>query len=103
MLAERPVIVEGFAMQVLPSEQLSMESLRTGLQVWVERCFPDLTLPSITVERWTHPRGLLQDHLEMLLEQTALLRQVAGLVQMDAPTELVPDPGIAQPPYEDAA
>jgi hypothetical protein len=51
MLARSSPIVEGFGLQVLPGEHLSMEGIRSALQVWVERCFPDIVLPNITVER----------------------------------------------------
>lgn len=57
MLARSSTVVEGFALQVLQGEHLSMAGICAALHVWVERCFPDLVLPSITVERWTGPEG----------------------------------------------
>jgi hypothetical protein len=45
MLAQSSPIVEGFALQVLPSEHLSVESIRAALQSWIERCFPELGYP----------------------------------------------------------
>jgi hypothetical protein len=61
MLARSSTVVEGFALQVLQGEHLSMEGIRAALHVWVERCFPDLVLPSIMVERWTGPEGILYE------------------------------------------
>lgn len=55
MLAQSSPIVEGFALQVLPGEHLSVESIRAALQSWVERCFPDLVLPDLTVQTHTVP------------------------------------------------
>lgn len=103
MLAESSPIVEGFAMQVLPSNHLSIESIRVALQSWIERCFPDLVLPSLVVERWTGPEGILQELLELLLAPPGA--QPATLFVDDAAGsgELHPDPGLAQPPYELAA
>jgi len=103
MLAQSSPIVEGFALQVLPSEHLSVESVRAALQSWIERCFPDLMLPSLTVERWTGPDGILQELLELLLAHPRA--QPATLIVNDADEsgELHPDPGLAQPPYELAA
>jgi hypothetical protein len=105
MLEHSSPIVEGFALQVLPGEQLSMEGVRAGLQAWIERCFADIVLPSITVERWTGPEGILYEVLELLLSwpcPTTALSQAAGGPE-DASAELEPDPSLAQPPYEAAA
>ena len=102
MLAQSSPVVEGFALQVLQSEHLSVESIRTALQSWIERCFPGLVLPSFTVERWTGPDGILLELLELLLSQPDSLEASATVVA-DAPADLHPDPGIAQPPYEVAA
>lgn len=103
MLARSSPIVEGFAMQVLPSEHLSVESVRAALQSWVERCFPDLVLPNLVVERWTGPEGILQELLELLLthRDPRPAMMIAG--DADSGSELHPDPGLAQPPYELAA
>jgi hypothetical protein len=105
MLARSAPIVEGFALQVLQGEHLSMEGIRAGLQVWVERCFPDIVLPSITVERWTGPEGILHELLEWLHAQPNPILEVSESFPSrdDAPAELEPDPGLAQPPYEAAA
>jgi hypothetical protein len=59
MLAQSSPIVEGFALQVLPSEHLSVESVRAALQSWIERCLPDVVLPNLVVERWTGPEGII--------------------------------------------
>ena len=104
MLEHSSPIVEGFALQVMPGEQLSMEGVRAGLHAWIERCFPDIVLPSLTVERWTGPEGILYEVLELLLSPhpTGGLSQAS--VSLDDPSvELQPDPSIAQPPYEAAA
>jgi len=105
MLEHASPIVEGFALQVLPGEQLSMEGVRAGLQAWIERCFPDIVLPSMTVERWTGPEGILYEVLELLLTcpyPTTEFSQAAEGPE-GASTEVQPDPRIAQPPYEAAA
>ncbi|HEY0482335.1 MAG TPA: hypothetical protein VGD37_32665 [Kofleriaceae bacterium] len=99
MLAQSSPIIEGFTLQVLPSEHLSVESIRAALQSWIERCFPRLVLPNLTVERWTGPDGILLELLELLLSRTS----ANDVVSMEAPAELCPDPGIAQPPYGLAA
>ncbi len=49
MLARSSPLVEGFALQVLQGEHLSMEGIRAALHVWVERCFPDIVLPRLDV------------------------------------------------------
>jgi hypothetical protein len=98
MLAQSSPIIEGFALQVLPGEHLSMEGVRAALQAWVERCFPHLVLPSITVERWTGPEGILHELLELLVSQPT-----PELPGPELPSEIEPDPEIAQPPYEIAA
>jgi hypothetical protein len=98
MLAQSSPIIEGFTLQVLPGEHLSMEGVRAALQAWVERCFPRLVLPSITVERWTGPEGLLQELLELLISQPT-----PEIPNLEQPSEVEPDPDIAQPPYEIAA
>jgi len=105
MLEHSSPIVEGFALQVLPGEQLSMEGVRAGLQAWIERCFPDVVLPSMTVERWTGPEGILYEVLELLLSGPPQIAELAQAAEgsEDASTELQPDPNIAQPPYEVAA
>jgi len=105
MLEHSSPVVEGFALQVLPGEQLSMEGVRAGLQAWIERCFPGIVLPSITVERWTGPEGILYEVLELLLSRPYPPPELsqAGSGLEDASTELEPDPSIAQPPYEAAA
>lgn len=69
MLAQSSPVVEGFALQILPSEHLSVESVRAALQCWIERCFPDLGLPDLTVERWTGPEGISQELRELLLSR----------------------------------
>jgi len=99
MLAQSSPVIEGFTLQVLSTEHLSMESVRAGVQSWVERCFPRLALPNLTVERWTGPEGLRQEVFELLLQQRRINLPVHGT---DLSTEL-PDPEIAQPPYESAA
>jgi hypothetical protein len=101
MLAQSSPIVEGFTLQVLPSEHLSVESVRAALQSWIERCFPDLVLPNLTVERWTGPDGILQELLELLLSPASSRDMISAAT--GEPGELRPDPGIAQPPYEIAA
>jgi hypothetical protein len=104
MLAQSSPIVEGFALQVLQTEHLSMEGVRAALQAWVERCFPDSVRPNITVERWTGPEGILQELLELLLSQPNVTTMTSSAITgADAPEELTPDPEIAQPPYEIAA
>jgi hypothetical protein len=103
MLAQSSPVVEGFALQVLPSEQLSVESMRAGLQSWIERCFPDLVLPSLVVERWTGPEGLLYELLELLLSRPDPIMLTMISEDADQVDELRPDPGLAQPPYELAA
>jgi hypothetical protein len=105
MLARSSPIVEGFALQVLPGDHLSMEGIRAALQVWVERCFPDLVLPSLTVERWTGPEGIQHELLELLYAQPNPIQVVSRTFASgdDTPTELQPDPELAQPPYETAA
>jgi len=105
MLTRSSPIVEGFGLQVLPGEHLSMEGIRTALQVWVERCFPDIVLPSITVERWTGPEGILHELLEWLYAQPTPIQGASQTVfgLDDASTELRPDPELAQPPFEAAA
>lgn len=104
MLAQSSPMVEGFALQVLPSEHLSIESIRAALQSWIERCFPNVVLPSLAVERWTGPEGILPELLELLLSQPAASAPFPTVVtDGDASDELHPDPGLAQPPYELAA
>lgn len=100
MLAQSSPIVEGFALQVLPSEHLSVESVRAALQSWIERCFPDLVLPSIAVERWTGSDGILQELLELLLAHPRVQPATLIVNDTDESGELHPDPGLAQPPYE---
>ncbi len=105
MLEHSSPIVEGFALQVLPGEQLSMEGVRAGLQAWIQRCFPDIVLPGMTVERWTGPEGILYEVLELLLSWSHPMRELAQAAESPeaASTEVQPDPSIAQPPYEAAA
>ncbi|HEX8109788.1 MAG TPA: hypothetical protein VF516_18785 [Kofleriaceae bacterium] len=103
MLTGSSPIVEGFALQVLPSEHLSVESVRAALQSWIERCFPDLVLPSLVVERWTGPEGILQELLELLLAPPGVDPATLIVIYADGADELHPDPALAQPPYELAA
>jgi hypothetical protein len=103
MLTRSSPIVEGFALQVLPSEHLSVESVRAALQSWIERCFPDLVLPSVVVERWTGPEGILQELLELLLAVPDAEPATLIVNDADSSDELHPDPGLAQPPFELAA
>lgn len=93
----------GFALQVLPSEHLSVESVRAALQSWIERCCPDLVLPNLVVERWTGPEGILQELLELLLAAPNVAPATLIVNDADGSSELHPDPGLAQPPYELAA
>jgi hypothetical protein len=102
MLAESSVVIEGFTLQILQTEHLSMEGVRSALQCWVERCFPKLVMPSITVERWTGAEGILQEVLELILTQPHV--DIDGLWgAIDTATETTPNPDIAQPPYGIAA
>ncbi|HET7501582.1 MAG TPA: hypothetical protein VFK02_11280 [Kofleriaceae bacterium] len=105
LLTQSPFIVEGFSLQILQGEHLSMEGIRTALLVWVERCFPDVVQPSITIERWTGPEGILQELLEWLYAQPSLQLEVSNAIFRgdDASSELHPDPGLADPPLEAAA
>lgn len=103
MLARSSPIVEGFALQVLPSEHLSVESVRAALQSWIERCFPDLVLPNLVVERWTGPEGILQEILELLLALRGVESTTMIVNDADGASEWHPDPALAQPPYELAA
>jgi hypothetical protein len=103
MLARSSPIVEGFAMQVLSSEHLSVESIRAALQSWIERCFPSLVLPNLVVERWTGPEGISQELLELLLAHPVDQPATLSATDADVVGELHPDPGLAQPPYELAA
>lgn len=103
MLAQSSPIVEGFAMQVLPSEHLSVESIRVALQSWIERCFPNLVLPNLVVERWTGPEGISQELLELLLAHPVVPPATLIVADADGVGELYPDPEVAQPPYELAA
>lgn len=104
MLEASSPIVEGFALQVLPSEHLSIESIRAALQSWIERCFPTIVLPNLTLERWTGPQGIVQELLEYLLSSAPARRLLfTTTVDTEPLGELHPDPELAQPPYEDAA
>jgi hypothetical protein len=102
MLAQSSPVVEGFTLQVLPSEHLSMEGVRAALQSWIERCFPGVGLPNLTVERWTGPDGILYEVLALLLSHPEHAAAAAE-IESEASEELRPDPSIAQPPYEVAA
>jgi len=102
LLKQRSPLVEGFSLQVMQGERLSMEGIRTGARAWAERCFPGLVLPSITVQRWAAPTGISRDVLGILLSEhkRVLMHSDAA----EAPDkELEPDPTIAEPPCEVAA
>jgi hypothetical protein len=61
-------------------------------------------MPSLVVERWTGPEGILPELLELLLSQPAASAPLPTVITGgDASEELHPDPGLAQPPYELAA
>jgi hypothetical protein len=102
MLAESSPIVEGFALQLMQGEQLSAEGIRAAVQAWVERCFPGVVRPSITVELWTGPEGIVSELIE-LLHSHPIEDLPPATAAEDAPGELEPDPALAQPPYEIAA
>lgn len=42
--------VEGFSLQVLPLEHLSLAGIRAGVQAWIRRCFPTVAVPVIALE-----------------------------------------------------
>lgn len=90
-------VVEGFALQVAPGMRLTLEGVRAAVQVWVERCFVDVAPPEVVVDLWTDADGIPEDMLRLLLAPT-----VGERVQ-SAPTEVKPDPDVADPPYEDVA
>lgn len=102
LLAQSSPVIEGFALQVLPSEHLSIEGVRTALQCWIERCFPNIALPSLALERWTGPDGILQELLELLLSPRDPI-VVMSPAAADTDEELHVDPSVVQPPYELAA
>lgn len=103
MLAGSLPVVEGFALQVMQGEQLSANGIRAALQAWIERCFPRLTLPSVLLELWTGPDGVSSELLELLYSRSLPIANASAGFDANAPTELEPDPGLAQPPYEVAA
>jgi hypothetical protein len=103
MLASSSPIVEGFALQVMQGEQLSVDGLRAAVQAWIERCFPGLVLPSVTLELWTGPDGVSRDLIELLYSRTLPTANASAVIDASAPIELHPDPDLAQPPYEAAA
>ena len=102
MLAQSSPVIESFALQVLPSEHLSLEGVRAALQCWIERCFPNIAMPLIALERWTGPDGILQELLELLLSprEPVVVMSLAGT---DTEEEPYIDPSVVQPPYELAA
>lgn len=104
MLAASSPIVEGFALQVMQGEQLSVEGVRAAVHAWIERCFPGVVLPSVTIELWTGPEGIPSELIELLHSQPPPIREASpATATADAPAELEPDPALAQPPYEIAA
>lgn len=94
LLRDGPV-VEGFTLQVARNRHLTLEAVRAAVIAWVERTFPDLPLPSITVEHWTGPAGLSRELLDVLLAGDGATASANAL-----PAEVdLPDPTVAQPPY----
>ncbi len=96
-------LVEGFSLQVMPGERLSMQGIHAGCQAWVERCFPKLVLPDITVQHWTSA-GISEDLLKILLPDHKRMIPTDGMAENDgdASIEIAPA-AIVQPPYEAAA
>ena len=87
---------ESFSFQVAPLEHLTLDGLRTALEMWAERNYPDLALPTFVLDPWVDPSELSRGLLEELLSQ------VAGEMPDEAPPDLVPDLEVLEPAYEAA-
>lgn len=96
-LVSHAPVIEGFATQVLASEHLSTESVRTGIEAWAERTFPNLGQVAIGVEHWTSTNGFSVDLLRILLSQS----KESSASAETADVEISPDPRLADPPYDE--
>ena len=57
-VTREPFVVEGFSLQVMQGRHLTIDAVRASSAAWIERCFPDLPVPAITVAFWSGDLGI---------------------------------------------
>jgi hypothetical protein len=88
MLAESPVVYEGFSLQLAPVDMLTSGAIEVGVEAWIERNYPALKLPRIVLDPW---HG---DAHYAAAEVTNLLAWLAEIAKSAPPRN--DSPGVAQ-------
>lgn len=81
MLSDQPWVIEGFTLQVAPVEHMSVDALRTAVQAWHERNFPDVVPGRVLIDLWTPSGVSIEWH-------NFALRNASSILDEPAPEEV---------------